>query len=308
MRQNPITVAFEHVDVEPSATFREQLRAQFLAAVEPGATTEISPKAAPHEVVDNGDGETVKVVEGRPPRRRLNTALGIAASIAIVAALTMVIVNRQSEPKDVDTSHDPAIAKSALIQPDELGQGWDISHQYDDLTSRAVADVAARVPECAAYLDYAFDSPRRQAVTSGRIFSGPPLFALTQWVYIFPTEAAATKAMDKMAEPAFAPCMRKFIDALFDVLSRGANTSSTIVDVPPLAPHGHRQVVVGLSTTIPMVGAFTVMHTFIQVGRGIVYIDPTPDFHDSLDPASRLEKAYVAATDSLTTALESVNG
>ena len=309
MRQNPITVAFEHVDVEPSTAFREQLRVQFLAAVQSGSAAEVSLNVARQGVVDSVDVDTVKLVDTtRPSRRRLNVVLGIAASIAIVVTLGVVLVNRRSEPKGVDTSHDPAIAKSALIPPDELGLGWDISHQYDGLSSRAVADVAASVPECAPYVDYAFDSPRRQAVTSGRIFRGPPLFALTQWVYIFPTEAAATKAMDKIAEPAFVPCLMKFMDRLTPVLSPGTISTTSNVDAPEIAAHGDRQVVIGESITFAGADTFTTMNTFVQVGRGIVYVNPTPDFHDSLDPASRLEKAYTAATDSLRTALETANG
>ena len=155
-----------------------------------------------------------QVVDARPPASALNMALGIAASIAIVAALTVVLVNRRSEPNGVDTSQDPAIAKSALFRltsSDRVGTSPINSIAF--VTS--VADVAASVPDCAPYVDYAFDRPRRVAVTTGRIFTGPPLFNLTQWVYIFPTEAAATAAMDKIAEPAFVPCFERFMDALF---------------------------------------------------------------------------------------------
>ena len=306
MRQNPISIAFEHVDVEPSTAFREQLRVQFLAAVQPGVSAEVSFEAARHDVVDSDDVDTVNVVEARPPRRRVSMALGIAASIAIVAALTIVVFNRHSEPNEIDTSRDPAIAESSLISPKQVGVSWQISHQYDSLTSRDVADVAANVSACAAYVDYAFDSPRRQAATAGRIFSSPQQFALTQWVYIFPTEAAATRAMDKIAEASFEPCLSQFMDALMPKIAGTVKT--TTVEPPPLGAHGDRQVVLGQSIDFSGVGAFTVMNVFVQVGRGIVYVNPSPDAHDSLDPAGRLEKVLTAATDDLTTALESANG
>lgn len=258
-----------------------------------------------HQEVSDGivRGDTVTVIEAaRPPQRRLKVVLGVAAAISVVAALTAVVLNRHSEPNAIDTSRDPAIAESSLIAPKEVGLSWQINHQYDPFTSRDVADVAATVPACAAYLNYAFDSSERRAVTKGRIFSSPPLFALTQWVYIFPTEAAANQAMDKIAEPSFVPCLNHFMDALTPKLA-GSPSNTTTVEPPPLADHGDRQVVLGQSIALPF-GTYQVMNVFVQVGRGIVYVNPTPDALGSLDPASRLEKVISAATDDLRNALD----
>jgi hypothetical protein len=292
MSHNPISDAFESVDVTPAAAFRQKLRGEFLDAV---VQQELSDGIV--------EGNIVTVIEApRPPRRRMKVVLGVAASIAVVASLTVVVLNRQSETDDVDTSRDPAIAGSSLISPKQVGVSWQITHQYDSLTSRDVADVAATVPACAPYLDYAFDSPRRQAVTAGRIFSSPQQFALTQWVYIFPTEAAATQAMDKIAEAAFVPCFSQFMDALMPKIA--GSTKTTTIEPLPLAAHGDRQVVLGQSIDFAGVGTFTVMNVFVQVGRGIVYVNPTPDAQDSLDPASRLERVIAAATDDLRNALD----
>jgi hypothetical protein len=292
MSHNAISDAFESVDVTPSADFRQQLRGRFLAAVE---QQEVSD-----EIVADS---TVTVIEvTRPERRRSKVVLGVAASIAVVAALTVVVLSRISETDDVDTSRDPAIAGSSLLSPTQIGVSWSVTHQWDAFTSRDVADVAATVPACAPYLDYAFDSPRREAATSGRIFGSPQQFALTQWVYIFPTEAAASRAMDKIAEPAFVPCFTQFMDALFPKL--GGLTTTTSIEAPSLAAHGDRQVVLGQSIDFAGVGTFTVMNVFVQVGRGIVYVNPTPDALDSRDPASRLERVLAAATDDLRNALD----
>jgi hypothetical protein len=292
MNQNPISDAFNSVDVTPPAAFRERLRGEFLAAL---AQEELSAGIP--------GANNVTVIEvARSPRRRFKVALGVAAAISVVAALTAVVLNRQSEPNATDTSRDPAIAQSSLLSPNQVGVSWQINHQYDSFTSRDVADTAATVPACAAYIDYAFDSPRRQAVTAGRIFGSPPLFALTQWVYIFPTEAAATRAMDKIAEAPFVPCLNQFMDALTPQLA-GSPSQTTTVESPPLAAHGDRQVVLGQAIALPF-GTYTVMNVFVQVGRGIVYVNPTPDALDSLDPASRLEKVLTAATDNLRNALD----
>jgi hypothetical protein len=308
MSRNPISDAFESVDVTPSAAFRQQLRSEFLAsAVQEERVDGDRPAHTTLPEVEVSDGivrgDTVTVIEAaRPPRRRLKVVLGVAAAISVVAALTAVVLNRHSEPSAIDTSRDPAIAGSSLLSPKQVGVSWQINHQYDSFTSRDVADVAATVPACAPYLDYAFDSPARQAATAGRIFGSAPLFALTQWVYIFPTEAAATQAMDKIAEASFVPCLNQFMDVLSPKLA-GSPSTTTTVEAPPLADHGDRQVVIGQSIALPF-GTYEVMNVFVQVGRGIVYVNPTPDALDSLDPTSRLERVIAAATDDLRTALD----
>jgi hypothetical protein len=340
MSGNTISDAFESVDVAPSAAFRQQARAEFLAALVRQVASDASPA-----------GDTVPVVEAPRPgqSRRLRVVFGIAASVVIVAALAVVAFTRRSEPTPVDPSQDPAVvvsapgpvvttpdtvvvvsapgsavtspdttvavsepisvdtsrdaavAESALLSAEQIGVSWAISHQWDAFTSRKIADVAASVPACADYVDFAFDSPRRDAPTAGRIFTSSPLFALTQWVYIFPTEAAATEAMDKIAEPGFVACFSEFMDTLFPQL--GSLATTTPIDALPLAAHGDRQVVLGQSIHVGG-GTQTVMNAFVQVGRGIVYVNPTPDSsHDSLDPAGRLDTVLSAASANLADAV-----
>ena len=99
--------------------------------------------------------------------------VGLAASIAIIATLTVVIVNHQSRPA-VDTSHDLEIAKAAIMPPSALGDGWEPTTYSGELTStfdrRGAATVDAR---CEPYLDAAFDTAGRQAVTAGQHFAIP---------------------------------------------------------------------------------------------------------------------------------------
>ena len=295
MTHHPIADAFQSVDATPSANFRQELRGQFLTALS-------EPDAGDTAVATDSVTVTALVP---PPRRRMKVAVAVAASIALVAALAAVVVSHHSEPTSVDTSHDGAIAQAALLSPKQIGVSWAITHQFDNFTSRDVADLAATVPACAPYVDYAFDSPHRDATTAGRIFASAPLFAVTQWVYIFPTDAAASKAMDKISEASFVPCMNQFMDALAPRLA-GSPSHTTNVEVPPLSTHGDRQVVIGQSVAFDgSLGTFTIMNVFIQVGRGIVFVNPTPDTtHDSGDPAGRLEKVMTAATTDLRMALE----
>lgn len=299
MKRHPITVAFGHVDTTPSAAFRDELRDQFVGSLQPGAG-DLIPRPS--------DDDMVKVVESRRPSgRRWKVVVGAAASIALVAGLATIIVTHRSEPNGVDTRRDPAIAELALIDPDQLGPDWGISRQFSQLTSRRVAEVAAGIPACGPYLDSAFDSPGRKAVTGGRIFQGPTDAVLTQWVYIFPTEVAASRAMDKIAESAFVPCFNDFMGALLAGLV-GNPTFATTVAVPSPAAHGDRQVVLGQSVRIGGgLGKSVLVNAFVQVGRGIVYVDPTLDV-GSANPTAGVEKALAEATIALTKALDTAGG
>lgn len=296
MKQHPISVAFGHVDATPSDAFRSELRERFLDSLHPGNDSD--------HVTVLLDDDTVTVVESRPASgRRWKVVMGVAASIAVVAALTAVIVARRNESTAVDTSRDPAIANVALLDPDQFGSDWTISQEFSSLSSRQVAVVASGEATCAPYVDYAFDSPQRRAVTAGRILHRGDSFSLTQWVYIFPSEAAASTAMDKIAEPGFVTCFNDFMGELMTGLV-GTRTFVTTVSAPPLTSHGDRQVVLGQSgRVVGNPGTFTLMNVFIQVGRGIVYVDPTLD--DGSTDTANIEKAYDEATISLTKALDS---
>jgi hypothetical protein len=294
MSTHPIRSAFDHAGDEPSPEFRDALRIRFL--------TDFASATAATGLPDR-DQTLVTVTEEPPNRPRAKMVLGIAAAIAAIAGLAVVVINHRSQPAGVDTSRDPAIAEEALISVDELGAGWEVVS--GGLTSRAVADIAATVPECTPYLDYAFDSPGRQAPTAGRIF-GSLAWTLTEWVYIFPSEAAASQAMDKIAEDGFATCFNKFLEVLIPAYAPGSTVTATTDVAPPLLPHGDRQVVLTQNNTYrtdTFEYSRTVLNAFVQVGRGIVYIDPITDDHDSRDPAGPIEKALTAATNDLMAAL-----
>jgi hypothetical protein len=294
MSLNPIREAFEYGDHEPSTTFRDELRARFLDEL---LHTEVCVQDDSEEpaVIDT---EILRLESRRP------IWIAIAAAIVLIVGLGVVLVNHRTDSTSVDTSHDPTIAREALVKVADLGSGWEVVN--GGLTSHAVADVAAKVPECARYMDAAFDGPgRRSTTTSGRIF-GSLANTLTEWVYLFPSEEAASAAMDKIAEPGFIGCFTRFWEVLIPAYSPGATVTATPVASPTILPHGDRQVVVTLRPTYT-VGSVTtsptVVSVFVQVGRGIAYIDPVTDQHDPTDPAGSIEQALSLATDALDKAL-----
>jgi len=299
MSLNPIREAFEYGSHEPSAAFRDELRTRFLDDVKDAERMPDDRDAADDEetIVIDTEGITVR-------RSRRPVWLGIAAAIILIGGLGVIVVNHRSESTTVDTSHDPTIAREALVKLADLGSGWDVSS--GGLTSHAVADMAATVPDCAPYIDAAFDGPgRRSTTTSGRIFQSLST-TLTEWVYLFPSEEAASKAMDKIAEPGFVPCFTKFWKVVIEAYAPGSNVTAKSVPTPAILPHGDRQIAVTLQPT-NTVGSVTtsptVVSVFIQVGRGIVYIDPVMDQHDPTDPAGSIEKALSLATGALENAL-----
>ncbi len=298
---------FDAVQLEMSPAFRRRLEQQLVAAPPLEVKEDVMVKVVEHDVGHGGDGSDPgrQEASGPPRHRRMKVLLGAAASIALVAALAVVVINHQAEP-EVDTSHDLDIAKAAIFEPSDLGFSWSVTHLWGDLTSRSIAESAATVPECKPYLDYAFDTAGRHAVTAGRQFGIPGLemvtWVITQWIYIFPSEKAASQAMDKIAEPGFAPCFDHVFRRMY------GNSQASRLDPLPVAPHGDRQIVIGqhLDFGAPPPDGIPVdtMNVWVQIGRAVVFVDPSTDTHDSLDPAGRIELAVSAATDALQAALD----
>jgi hypothetical protein len=256
--------------------------------------------------VDDAVAE-VDVTELRHRAKRARVLFGVAAALILVVTLTVVMLSRRTDETSIDTSRDPAIAEAALLPVGGLGSGWEVSHAFDEFTMRVLAEVAAKVPECAPYVDYAFDSPRRDAATSVKRYQSPSLATLWDVVYIFPSKDAASLAMDKIAEAGFPTCFAQYLEAATPKISPGATSRSDLVDTPPLLEHGDRQIAFTTRNTYPTLGdpiVLTSVNVFIQVDRAIVYVNPVPDFHDSTDANGLLEKAMTLATESLRKALE----
>jgi hypothetical protein len=301
---------FDAVQLEMSPAFRRRLEHDLVAAAQHEVEEDVMVKVVEHEVGHGGDaGDPTRTDEPTASwRRHMKVVLAAAASVALVVALAVVTINHQSEPTAVDTSHDLEIAEAAIIEPADIGVSWSVTHLWGDLTSRHIGELAATLPECGPYLDYAFDTAGRQAVTAGRQFGirGSELITwiITQWVYIFPTEKAASQAMDKIAEPGFLPCF----DHVLPLMYPGKGVASRL-DPLPVASHGDRQIVIGQhlvfgaspgDSGIPV----DTMNVWVQVGRAVVFVDPGLDSDESLDPESRIERAVSAATEALQAALD----
>jgi hypothetical protein len=303
-------VALESLDEPASLEFRTLLHTRLVAELGQDPTSAAS-QTVMTEVIDRDDVEGDPVVgpsTTRPHRTsRAQLVLGIAAAIAVIAALAAVIAGRRPDPAVVDTSHDGEIATAALIPPTELGSGWRIQSAYTAFTSRVAAEVAATVPSCAAYVADAFDSPGRNAVTAERKFANPITTTMYQWVYVFPTQEQATRVMDKLSESAFQTCFTGFYEASVPVQDPRYKVTMTLADTPRLRAHGERQIAFATAQKFEGPGlngprTLTTVNTYIQVGRAIAFVDPIRNVHD--EPDSPMERAMTAAANALTVALK----
>ncbi|HZX54682.1 MAG TPA: hypothetical protein VFE86_08365 [Ilumatobacteraceae bacterium] len=287
-----INAAFDLVDVMPSPVFRSNLRSRFVE--------EMTRSDAPTNELSETEGErsTVTVVDAPSAKnRRPALIVGVAAAIIVAAVSTLVLFTRRDEPTAVVQQDDVEIAKSALLTQQQLGSGW-ATRADDPTTLRNMATIAAKIPACASYVDFAFAGPGADVVTAERDFQGELSPALSNIVYIFATEEEATEAMAKIAEPGFGPCFNQFIAALI-----GFGARVTTADSPSFHGHGQRQVVVSQEIAHPTEGTSTTISFFIQVGRGIVYVDPILRKSDPLDASGKLNAILEAATSALTAAV-----
>lgn len=314
MSRHPILIALDALDDEPSGEFSEAMRARLFAElVHPSESADAPVVDEPHtvaevEVESDEQGAQVGVRAFEPRSKRTGSLLAAAAGIVLVAALAVAVETRRSEPATSDTQGDRHIADAALIALADLGSLWQDSHDHDGFSTRDEAGVAATMPGCSPYVDSVFDGPHREAATSQKYFLYRPGGGsiLSDVVSVFPSKAAASQVMEKIAEPKFLACFAGYLEAAAPVLSSGDSLTSYVLDAPPLLQHGDRQIAFETVNVYHITGGpvpVTSVNVFIQIDRSIVYINPVADAHDSLDPKSSLEIVMKAATDTLTSAL-----
>ncbi len=295
MSRNPILTALDALDDEPSAAFSEAMHARLFAElVHPSESAETpmvddQPKAPEVRVLIDEIGTRTRIRAFEPRSKRAASALAAVAGIVLVAGLAVAVATRRSEPAASDTNADREIAEAALITVADLGSRWENSHLHDGLSTRDEAGVAAGVSGCSPYVDFVFDGPDRKAATSQRDYDyrGRISLVLSEVVSVFPSKAAASQVMNKVAEPTFRSCFAGYLEAAAPLLSPGDSLTSHILDAPPLLQHGDRQIAFESVNMYHLAGGLvpiTSINIFIQIDRAIVYINPMVDAPDSLDP------------------------
>jgi hypothetical protein len=307
MSTNPVRSAVDLVDAEPSSEFLSALRARLLAdgtGVQASAVQQPSPLAS--ETVE----EYVIVAPSPPstrPNRRVQKILLTAAACAAVLAAVFVI-NRAGDStdegglRDVDAREALPLGQAAQITPDAIGPSWS---QVDDFSVSTYADInaatSAALPECTELKSVGLMQPTTKSVLVHEDFlNGPAPMLHDVWVFATPKDASL--AMDVIAGDVYPTCLFDLFDHLTP-LSSGTKATSTSqsFDLPPIATHGDRQVIIGQKIDYSFSGgagaSVEAVNAYVQVGRAIAFVDP--QYFSDVSPNSNVEQVIAASTDAL---------
>jgi hypothetical protein len=320
MTPHPLTTAFEHLDDQPAAGFRETLLAELLDDLtQPPSTQAVVPRdSEPQEIT-----VLKKLDRSNPPSTRTRVILGVAAAVAVAVGVTAFVVNRRHAdttvvpattpgsspdgtaivtPRELDPGEALPLGQAAMISADKLGAGW---QQVDDFSisdyAKQAAAVNAETPACAQLASVGLAQPTGKSVIVHRDFANGPV-PMFHDVWVFATTADASRAMDVIAGDVFPTCAFKLFDRL-TALNRNitAESTSRSWQAPPIAAHGDRQIVIGqkIDYTFGGGGAASpeAINAYVQVGRAIAFIDP--EYLSDVSPTSNVETTITASTDAL---------
>ncbi len=239
------------------------------------------------------------------PRREHALIVGLAAAVIVAVGATAFVVNRRNADTTVvpvttpePSPEDAAIANTALLTVDQLGDGWSPHPESNETRAQWLA-AAATQPACADY-NGAVQSSESGAASSSTAFINSQNQELIESVTVFPTKEAASKLMDALSAPGYPSCLFANWDADYKLnFSDGETSITKSFDFAAPAAHGDRQVAFGHETKYPATTRLW-QEVFVQVDRSIIWISATPDGLGSADPAGIIER-------SLTAAIESVN-
>ena len=314
MKQNLIVSAFDQVSIEPSPTFRGELRAQFIHELSyPGVSDTPTPVAdrAPESSTSEPADAYVKLAASPQAanRNRRLIRIGLAAAASIVLVATAAIVVTQShdssgELNDVDAEEALPLARQAFINSDALGRTY---HETvlipESVENKMAAETRAAMPECAFLPSVGLMQPSSKAVAPSQFFEA--LGGIAHTVHVFATPQDASRAMDVIAGDVYPACRFDLFDREIPFEGVNQSAASESWDAPEIPAHGDRQIVFGQHTIFTGgVGASEVFYVnvFVQVGRAISWMNPQLLSTD--DPLFVVNKA----SDAQTAALESVFG
>jgi len=214
-----------------------------------------------------------------PPQAQTDTAAPAetAAPTTSVTPPPPAETTPATEPTDTDAPEsapdEAAIAQAALLQPEDLGDGW------QDLGPGSAfpmtAELAASVPSCAPFVDVVFEG--NSGVWAHTTLSRPEVVFTS--VTVFPTEAEAAAMVAATATPEFDQCWADFNEVAIVEMPLGIDSASyESVEPPDIELGGDSSSLLALDGTITL-GATSIPDScvcaFVQQGRAVVAFHST---------------------------------
>jgi hypothetical protein len=186
-------------------------------------------------------------------------------------------------------SDEQAIALAALLQPDDVGEGW---RDYGpDSAFPMTAELAASVPSCAPFVDVVFEGNAGVWASTGL---GRDLDIAFTSITVFPTAADAAAMVAATATPEFEQCWADFNEVAVVELPFGIESASyEPVEPPAVKLGGDSSSLHALGGTVTLGStelADSCVCAFVQQGRTVVV------FHSSAPLFDAAERAEVIAT------------
>ena len=230
MTRNPVSMALEQVDTEPTDEFLGALRGQLLVDLE----SHVEPGAAPPASTDDFLELATDTSHVGPRRRVLKVLLAAAACIAVFATAAL-IANRPTNTADsFDPKQAAQLGQQALITAEALGALW---RERPPLTDAVVAEQAAvtfaELPQCAVLTSVGLLPPTTKSVAARQSFAGRLRF-MDQTVFVFATPEDASRAMDVIDGDIYPSCWFDLFDRLIPLESPITRSSSTAWTAPEI--------------------------------------------------------------------------
>jgi hypothetical protein len=323
MTANPLGAALAAIEPDDNAAFQAALRVRLL--------DELRRRTANHNATVDGPAPTggvecrrdlalteeltLEPLQRQAQVRRLHWPLVAAAAVTLAAGLatTMVVRHRKptvvtapsaptatsvmaSGPDAASVANDRAIGKAAIFNPAQLGATW--AESTLQLQPPTTSDMG--VAACDPFRGKPALDPTYDTTTTQALFSRTGRKSTFDVVRVMPDAGIATQYMDSISDSAFPACYGGLIDA-----STGHQSKTTILYLPQLAVQpGDRALLIATDTRY-LNGSAVNFNVWVQVGRVVVQVNPSPDLYEPDDPQSETQKVMSLAVETAKAALQS---
>jgi hypothetical protein len=321
MTANLLGDALAAIEPEDYAAFEAVLKARLLDELRRRTTSHDATVGDPASTVEHRrdialtEELTLEPLRLQERVRRLHWPLLAAAAVTLAAGLATTVVVRHrnptvatrpgsptgpsvtvSGPDAASIAKDQAIAKAAIFDPAQIGATW--SESTRELQPPTTSDMG--LAACNVFRGKPAVSPTYDATTAQKLFSRTIGSSTFEIVRVMPTAALATEYMDSISDSAYPACYGGLIEA-----SMAGQSKTTILYLPQLATQPGDRALLITTDTRDLNGSAVKFNVWVQVGRIIVQMNPSPDLYEPDDPQSEIQRVMKLAVETAKAALQS---